>query len=71
MITTEFQNLTYRQKEVCIAFVKSRGIKSLEYISKVLNIKPTTAKTHIDDIYKVLHINESQVQLMYYLLIKR
>ena len=70
MITTEFQNLTYRQKEVCLAFVKSKGINPIEYISKDLKIAKTTVRTHLNDIYTTLLIN-SQVQLMYYLLIKR
>ena len=70
MITTEFQNLTYRQKEVCVAFVKSKGIKTIEFIAHELYMAKNTVKTHLDDIYKALRIN-SQVQLMYYLLIKR
>lgn len=70
MITTESQNLTQRQKEVCLAFVKSKGVKPIEYISEALKIAPTTVRTHINDIYTALLIN-SQVQLMYYLLIKR
>lgn len=70
MITTEFQNLTHRQKEVCLAFVKSKGINVLEYISDELGIAKTTVRTHINDIYNTLLVN-SQVQLMYYLLIKK
>lgn len=70
MITTDFQNLTYRQKEVCLAFVKSKGINSIDYIAKTLGIARTTVRTHLSDIYTALLI-DSQVQLMYYLLIKR
>jgi len=70
MITTEFQNLTYRQKEVCIAFAKSKGINPIDYISDNLGIAKTTVRTHLNDIYTALLIN-SQVQLMYYLLVKR
>lgn len=70
MITTEFQNLTYRQKEVCVAFAKSKGINVIQHISDELKIAPTTVRTHLNDIYTALLIN-SQVQLMYYLLIKR
>ena len=70
MITTEFQNLTQRQKEVCIAFANSKGIKPIEYISNKLGIAKTTVKTHINDIFTKLLV-DSQVQLMYYLLIKR
>ena len=66
----EFQNLTQRQKEVCIAFANSKGINVIEYISNELKIAPTTVRTHLNDIYTALLIN-SQVQLMYYLLIKR
>lgn len=70
MITMEFQNLTYRQKEVCVAFVKSKGINVLDFISKELGIARTTTRTHLNDIFTKLLI-DSQVQLMYYLLIKR
>ena len=70
MITMEFQNLTYRQKEVCVAFVKSKGVNVIEFIAKTLSIKQSTVRTHLSDIYTALLL-ESQVQLMYYLLIKR
>ena len=70
MITTEFQNLTYRQKEVCVAFAKSKGVNVIEFIAKTLSIKQSTVRTHLSDIYTALLL-ESQVQLMYYLLIKR
>ena len=70
MITMEFQNLTYRQKEVCVAFAKSKGVNVIEFIAKTLSIKQSTVRTHLSDIYTALLL-ESQVQLMYYLLIKR
>lgn len=62
-------NLTHRQKEICISFIKSKGTNPIEFISKDLNIKKTTVRTHFTDIYNLLLIN-SRTELMYYLLTK-
>ena len=60
--------LTPKEIEVCEQFIKSRGVKNCtSIIAKEMFVEISTIKTHIENIYHKLLVN-NQAELMYILL---
>jgi len=62
-----YNKLSNRQKEVCSAFIKSKGINCFDFIAKDLILSKHTVKAHISTIFNILKVN-SQPEMMCYLL---